>query len=410
MMKKQLVFKQDFTPFDLPGGRGIVVAQCIRAGNFVCITGQTALTLDGRMVAAGDPVAQARQACENIKALVEMAGGRVSDVVKLVVYVTDRAHRRVTYPVIREYFPDVWPCGTGYIVPGLAREELLIEMDAWAFIDDATTRKQLIRAHDVTGLGVPGASGLAAQAYRAGNLVYLQGQVGWTLDAKPVGRGDPAEQARQAMENLKALMELAGGSLGDIVRVVTTVTRREDRAVTYPVVKRYWPGLPPPGTGLIVDGLATEDLKFEIDAWGFIDTPSARKRVVRSHDLAAAGMLGSTGRAAQCVRAGNWVFLQGQVGWTLEGELVGIGDPAEQARQAMQNVKALMELAGGSLADVVRVVVYVTDRSVRESAYPVIREFWGGLWPCGTGVVVKGLARPEMLLEIDAYGFVDDPA
>jgi hypothetical protein len=31
------------------------------------------------------------------------------------------------------------------------------------------------------------------------------------------------------------------------------------------------------------------------------------------------------------------------------------------------------------------------------------------MWPCGTGVVVKGLARPEMLIEIDAYGFIDDP-
>ena len=154
---------------------------------------------------------------------------------------------------------------------------------------------------------------------------------------------------------------------------------------------------------------ARRQLKIEVDAWGFIDTPEARKRVVRSHDLNTAGMLGSTGQAAQCVRAGNWVFLQGQVGWTLEGELVAVGDAAGQARQAMENIQALMELAGGSLSDVVRVVVYVTDRAVRDAAYPVIRRLWGDVWPCGTGVVVKGLARPEMLIEIDAYGFIDDP-
>jgi enamine deaminase RidA (YjgF/YER057c/UK114 family) len=323
--------------------------------------------------------------------------------------VTDRAHRQVAYPVIRRYFPKVWPCGTGYIVPGLARPELLIEIDAWAFIDDDKAQKKLLRSQNLDRMGVPGSSGVAAQAYRAGNLVYLQGQVGWTLDGELKGRGDPGAQAGQAMENIQALMELAGGSLADIVRVVTTVTERKDRATAYPVIKDHWPGLPPPGTGLIVDGLATEELKIEVDAWGFIDTPEARKRVVRSHDLNAAGMLGSTGRAAQCVRAGNWVFLQGQVGWTLEGELVAVGDAAGQARQAMENIRALMELAGGSLSDVVRVVVYVTDRTVREAAYPVIRRLWGDVWPCGTGVVVKGLARPEMLLEIDAYGFIDDP-
>src|SRR5262245_51229246 len=407
-MRKQVIWKQDFSPLNLPGSQGVVVAQCVRAGNFVFITGQTAFDENGKLVGVGDARAQAEQACENIKRLVTLAGGTLDDVVKMVVYVTDRAHRQVAYPAVRRYFPKAWPCGTGYIVPGLARPELLIEIDAWAFIDDHKAQKKLLRTQNLDRMGVPGSSGVAAQAYRAGNLVDLQGQVGWTLDGELRGRGDPGAQARQAMENVHALMELAGGSLADIVRVVTTVTERKDRATSYPVIKDHWPGLPPPGTGLIVDGLATEELKIEVDAWGFIDTPEARKRVVRSHDLNVAGMLGSTGRAAQCVRAGNWVFLQGQVGWTLEGELVAVGDAAGQARQAMENIKALMELAGGSLADIVRVVVYVTDRAVRDVAYPVIKLYWGGLWPCGTGVVVKGLARPEMLLEIDAYGFIDD--
>jgi enamine deaminase RidA (YjgF/YER057c/UK114 family) len=409
-MRKQVIVKEDFTPLRLPGGDGVTVAQCIRAGNFVFFSGQTAFNAKGDLVGIGDARVQAEQACDNIKRLVELAGGKLSDVVKIVVYVTNRAYRAAVYPVIRQSFPGPWPCGTGYVVPGLARPELLVEIDAWAFIDDEKAQKKLLRTHDVGRLGMPGITGMAAQAYQAGNLVYLQGQVGWSLDGEWRGRGQPAVQAQQAMENVQSLMELAGGSLADIVRVVATVTEREDRATSYPVIKNHWPGLPPSGTGLIVDGLATEDLKIEVDAWGFIDTPQTQKRLVRSHDLDAAGMLGSTGRAAQCVRAGNWVFLQGQVGWTLEGELVAIGDARGQARQAMENVKALMELAGGSLADVVRVVIYVTDRAVRDLAYPVIKEFWGGLWPCGTGVVVKGLARPEMLLEIDAYGFIDDPS
>ena len=409
-MRKQVIAREDFTPLRLPGGDGITVAQCIRAGNFVFLAGQTAFNTSGDLVGVGNPRVQAERACENIKRLMELAGGTLSDVVKIVVYVTHRAHRAEAYSVIRQYFPGPWPCGTGYVVPGLARPELLVEIDAWGFIDDEKAQKKLLRSHDVTRLAMPGVTGVAAQAYQTGNLVYLQGQVGWTLDGEWLGHGQPAVQTRQAMENIQSLMGLAGGSLADIVRVVTTVTEREDRATSYPVIKDHWLGLPPPGTGLIVDGLATEDLKIEVDAWGFIDTPQTQKRLVRSHDLDIAGMLGSTGRAAQCVRAGNWVFLQGQVGWTLEGELVAVGDARGQARQAMENIRTLMELAGGSLSDIVRVVVYVTDRAVRDLAYPVIKEYWGGLWPCGTGVVVKGLARPEMLLEIDAYGFIDDPS
>jgi enamine deaminase RidA (YjgF/YER057c/UK114 family) len=409
-MRKQVIVADDFTPLRLPGSDGITVAQCIRAGNYVFFAGQTSFDEKAELVGIGDAGAQAEQACRNIKRLVEAAGGTLSDIVKIIVYVTDRAHRAAVYPVIRRYFPEPWPCSTGYVVPGLARPEMLIEIDAWAFIDDDKVQKKLLRSQDLGRLGMEGATGVAAQAYQAGSLVYLQGQVGWTLDGQWVGRGQPGVQTRQAMENLQALMELAGGSLGDIVRVVTSVTERADRASTYPIIKDHWPGLPPAGTGLILDGLATADLKIEIDAWGFVDTPHMQKRLVRSHNVSTAGMLGSVGQAAQCYRAGNWVFLQGQVGWTLAGELVAVGDAAGQARQAMENIKRMMEEAGGSLADIVRVIVYVTDRAVRELVYPVIKGYWGGLWPCGTGIVVKGLARPEMLVEIDAYGFIDDPS
>jgi len=135
MAKKLLIYKLDVGHMGMPGSRG-VAAQCWRCGNFVYMTGQTAFTLDGTLVGVGDPAAQARQACENIKALMEMAGGQLSDVIKIITYVTDRAHREHVYPVIQSYFEPLKPCGTGIIVKGLAREELLVEIDAWGFIDD----------------------------------------------------------------------------------------------------------------------------------------------------------------------------------------------------------------------------------------------------------------------------------
>ena len=58
-------------------------------------------------------------------------------------------------------------------------------------------------------------------------------------------------------------------------------------------------------------------------------------------------MLGSNGPAAQCYRLGNFVYMTGQTGFTLDGQLVGAYDPAVQARQACENIKALMEMAGG---------------------------------------------------------------
>ena len=74
----------------------------------------------------------------------------------------------------------------------------------------------------------------------------------------------------------------------------------------------------------------------------------------------------------------------------------------------MRNIKALMEKAGGTIDDVIKLIVYVTEREYRAASYPVIKSYFK-IRPCGTGIVVDGLARPELVVEIDAWGFVDDP-
>ena len=118
--------------------------------------------------------------------------------------------------------------------------------------------------------------------------------------------------------------------------------------------------------------------------------------------------LHAVGSYAQGYRAGNFVFLQGQTGLTLDGDVVAPGDPVGQTRQAMENIRALMRLAGGDLEDVVKIVVYITEREFRSAVYPVIDEFFGAQKPCSTGVVVKGLALEDFVVEIDAYGVIDD--
>ena len=133
-----------------------------------------------------------------------------------------------------------------------------------------------------------------------------------------------------------------------------------------------------------------------------------KKKVIYTLDVGPYRLLGSAGRRVECYRLGNFVYLTGQTGFTLDGKLVGIGDPAAQARQACENIKTLMEMAGGTMADVVKMIVYLTDRSYRATAYPVIRSYFGDPRPCQTGVVVKGLATQELLIEIDAWGFIDD--
>jgi enamine deaminase RidA (YjgF/YER057c/UK114 family) len=62
----------------------------------------------------------------------------------------------------------------------------------------------------------------------------------------------------------------------------------------------------------------------------------------------------------------------------------------------------LVEEAGGSLEDVVKVVVYLTDIRFREPVYRTMGKWLKGVYPVSTGLVVSALARPEWLVEIDA--------
>ena len=99
------------------------------------------------------------------------------------------------------------------------------------------------------------------------------------------------------------------------------------------------------------------------------------------------------------------LHLAGQVSWDKDGNLVGPGDLAAQTRQALANLKAVLEAAGATPADVVRLRTYVVDHSP-EKLGPVLGEvaaFFGDATPApNTFIGVACLALPDFLVEIEA--------
>lgn len=108
------------------------------------------------------------------------------------------------------------------------------------------------------------------------------------------------------------------------------------------------------------------------------------------------------------VRAGNNVFVRGQTGMDFSGRIHGINDPGAQARNAMRCMKILLEEAGSSLEDVCKIVIYITDRAYRGDVYREVGKWLKGVYPVCTGLIVQGLARPELLMEIDAYAVIPE--
>jgi len=110
----------------------------------------------------------------------------------------------------------------------------------------------------------------------------------------------------------------------------------------------------------------------------------------------------------QAVRAGNTVYVRGQVGTDFDGNLVGLGDPAAQAEQAMKNVDQLLKEAGSDISHVVKTTTFITDPRFREAVYQVTGKWFKGVYPISTGLAVQALAQPEWLMEIDIIAVIPD--
>ena len=110
----------------------------------------------------------------------------------------------------------------------------------------------------------------------------------------------------------------------------------------------------------------------------------------------------------QVVKAGNMLFLRGQVGTDFEGNLIGPGNPEAQTEQAMKNVKQLLEEAGSCLDHICKITIYLTNHEIREPVYRTVGKWLKGVFPVSTGVVVAGLAKPEWLLEIDVIAVIPE--
>lgn len=113
--------------------------------------------------------------------------------------------------------------------------------------------------------------------------------------------------------------------------------------------------------------------------------------------------------AQAVVARGRIVFLRGQCPQDLDTAAdIDSHDPAEQTHKVMQNVRQLIEEAGGRMEHLCKIVVYLTDIRHREAVYRTMGEYIRGVHPVSTGVVVTALARPGWLVEIDATAVIPD--
>ena len=108
---------------------------------------------------------------------------------------------------------------------------------------------------------------------------------------------------------------------------------------------------------------------------------------------------------SNCLAVGGIAYVAGMIARGNDGKIVAGGE-YEQAKAIFGKIRHLVETAGGTMADVVKVIIYVTDITRREDVWRARREVFAGNFPVSTLVQVAALAEPSVKVEIEAIAHI----
>lgn len=115
-------------------------------------------------------------------------------------------------------------------------------------------------------------------------------------------------------------------------------------------------------------------------------------------------------RLAQGYRVGKLLFISGQAAIDANGKLVGIGDFDAQAEQVFANLQRVLRAGGSSLANVVKVTIFLRDMSNFQKIVELRGRYFTPPYPADTIVEVTSLYSPDALIEIEAIAVADEAA
>ena len=126
-----------------------------------------------------------------------------------------------------------------------------------------------------------------------------------------------------------------------------------------------------------------------------------------AHEILKLSSVHSTVGYSHAAKAGNTLYIAGQIAKDVEGNLVGKGDFETQVHQVHTNLKNILDEAGGNLQNIVKMTTLLTHYDYVETYRSVREKFFQEPYPANTLLVVESLAMPDFLVEIEAIAVLD---
>jgi enamine deaminase RidA (YjgF/YER057c/UK114 family) len=350
---------------------------------------RVAPTVKGDVRGVGDVAKQV----EAIMALAEWsmgkAGGRLDDVVRSRIYVTDIALADQAARAIATRFRDARPASTLVEVIGLARPEQLIEIELEA-VDGAGAQARRIGS----GRSIEDEYAYS-RAVRVGDRVYISGTTALTPRGVVESAGDMYRQTRAVMDTIFAALAEAGGTPADLVYTKSFFSDLTQMAGYTRAWLEALGDLRPTSTTLGIPALLHPDMLIEIEAEAVIGASRTRR------DGYTQQQREKPRGYARTVEVGDRIYMSGCTDLDAAGELQAPNDWAAQYDHALETVRWSLEQAGASLDDVVRRQTFTVTSAQVNRAFGQGPAYFAGSRPASMGCRIAGLARPELLVEVE---------
>ena len=363
-------------------------SRALRVGDTVLQSGTTAIDRQGNVRGEGDVGRQVDAIMRIAEWSMGKAGGRLDDVVRSRIYVTDVAVSDAAARAVARHFSDARPAATLVQVSGLARPTQLVEIELDA-IDGARTSAQRISS------GGPLEAVYAySRAVRMGQRVFISGST--ALTARGVeGVGDMYRQTRATLDTIFLALADAGGVPGDLVYTKTFLTDLSQAADYTRAFVEVLGDVRPVSTLLGVPALVRPELLVEIEAEAVLGAARSRRDIYTQH------MREKPRGYARAVVVGDQVYVSGCTSVSATGEVQAPGDWARQYDLAVDTSRWALEQAGASMDDVVRRRTFTVEGAKQNRAYGDGPTPFAKSHPASLGCRISGLARPELAVEVE---------
>ena len=111
-------------------------------------------------------------------------------------------------------------------------------------------------------------------------------------------------------------------------------------------------------------------------------------------------------KMATRLEGGRLLYISGQVAWDASGNIVGKGDVGTQARQTFENLRGVLQAAGGDLSSLMKITTYITRIEDFPAVAAARSSVFSGELPASTLIVVKSLFHPDFLIEVEGVAAV----